>query len=112
MCSLPTSRSSILRAPTVDPTAWRSCTMTRWASYSILSDGNALMGVVCTGAARAAFELALAYAHERKQGGVPIIRHQSVAYRLFHMYRKVEAARALSRRALIYNYTQPVPAMH
>ncbi len=81
------------------------------ASYSILSDGNALMGVVFTGAARAAFELALAYAHERKQGGVPIIRHQSVAYRLFHMYRKVEAARALSRRALIYNYTQPVPAM-
>src|SRR6266849_4611061 len=58
------------------------------------------------------FELALAYAHERKQGGVPIIRHQSVAYRLFHMYRKVEAARALSRRALIYNYTQPEPAIH
>src|SRR5437588_6836670 len=80
------------------------------ASYSILPDGNAIMGVVFTGAARAAFELALAYAHERKQGGVPIIRHQSVAYRLFHMYRKVEAARALARRALIYNYTQVVRA--
>ena len=79
---------------------------------STLSDGNAIMGVVFTGAARAAFELALDYAHVRKQGGVPIIRHQSVAYRLFHMYRKVEAARALSRRALIYNYTQPEPAMH
>ena len=82
------------------------------AFYSILSDGNAVMGVVFTGTARAAFELALAYAHERKQGRVPIIGHQSVAYRLFHMYRKVEAARALSRRALVYNYTQPVPAMH
>jgi acyl-CoA dehydrogenase len=82
------------------------------ASYSILSDGNAIMGVVFTGAARAVFELALAYAHERKQGGMPIIRHQSAAYRLFHMYRKVEAARALSRRVLIYNYTRPVPAMH
>ena len=55
------------------------------ASYSILSDGNAIMGVVFTGTARAAFELALAYAHERKQGGVPIIRHQNVAYRLLHM---------------------------
>jgi acyl-CoA dehydrogenase len=81
------------------------------ASYSILCDGNAIMGVVFTGAARAAFELALAYAHERKQGGVPIIRHQSVAYRLFHMYRKVEAARALSRRALIYNYTTAEPTI-
>ncbi len=82
------------------------------ACYSTLSDGNAIMGVVFTGAARAAFELALGYAHQRKQGGVPIIRHQSVAQRLFHMYRKVEAARALSRRALAYNYTQSEPAMH
>jgi acyl-CoA dehydrogenase len=82
------------------------------ACYSILSDGNSLMGVVFTGSARAAFELALAYAHERKQGGVPIIRHQSVAYRLFHMFRKVEAARALSRRVMLYNYTQLEPAIH
>lgn len=82
------------------------------ACYSTLSDGNAIMGAIFTGAARAAFELALGYAHERKQGGLPIIRHQSVAHRLFHMFRKVEAARALSRRALIYNYTQPEPAMH
>jgi acyl-CoA dehydrogenase len=84
----------------------------RRACHSTLSDGNAIMGVIFTGAARAAFQLALDYAHVRKQGGVPIIRHQSVAYRLFHMYRKVEAARALSRRALIYNYTQPEPVMH
>ncbi|MEU7905661.1 acyl-CoA dehydrogenase family protein [Actinoplanes sp. NPDC049118] len=82
------------------------------ACYSTLSDGNAIMAVTFTGAARAAFELALGFAHERRQGGVPIIRHQNVAYRLFHMYRKVEAARALSRRALVYNYTQPEPAMH
>jgi acyl-CoA dehydrogenase len=44
-------------------------------------------------------------------GGVPIAAHQSVAYRLFHMYRKVEAARALARRAMLYNFTQPVPAL-
>ena len=56
-------------------------------------------------------ELALDYARERRQGGVPIAAHQNVAYRLFHMYRKVEAARALARRAMLYNFTQPVPAL-
>jgi acyl-CoA dehydrogenase len=42
---------------------------------------------------------------------VPIAAHQSVAYRLFHMYREVEAARALARRAMLYNFTQRVPAL-
>jgi len=81
------------------------------AAYQVLSIGNACMGAIFVGTARAAYELALAYAHERKQGGVPIAAHQSVAYRLFHMYRKVEAARALARRAMLYNFTQPVPAL-
>jgi len=81
------------------------------AAYQVLSIGNACMGAIFVGTARAAYELALAYARERKQGGVPIVRHQNVAYRLFHMYRKVEAARALARRAMLYNFTQPVPAL-
>ena len=63
------------------------------------------------GVARAAFEHALAYAHERKQGGVPIVQHQSVRSRLFGMYRKVEAARALARRVVIANATAPQPAL-
>lgn len=73
---------------------------------------NGLMGATFTGVARAAYELALDYAHERKQGGVPIIRHQSVAYRLFHMFRKVEAARALTNRVVHYNFVSPNPALH
>jgi len=81
------------------------------AAYQVLSIGNSCMGAIFVGTARAAYELALAYAHERKQGGVPIITHQNVAYRLFHMYRKVEAARALARRAMAYNFIQPVPAL-
>jgi acyl-CoA dehydrogenase len=81
------------------------------AAYQILSIGNACMGAIFAGTARAAYELALDYARERKQGGVPIAAHQSVAYRLFHMYRKVETARALARRAMLYNFTQPVPAL-
>ena len=81
------------------------------AGYQILVLGNACMGAIFAGTARAAYELALDYARERRQGGVPIAAHQSVAYRLFHMYRKVEAARALARRAMLYNFTQPVPAL-
>jgi acyl-CoA dehydrogenase len=81
------------------------------ALYSIHTDVNAVMGATFTGVARAAYDLAYAYVHERKQGGVPIIKHQSVAYRLFHMYRKVEAARALTRRIMEYNMTEPVPAL-
>ena len=81
------------------------------AAYQVLSIGNACMGTIFAGTARAAYELALDYARERRQGGVPIAAHQNVAYRLFHMYRKVEAARALARRATLYNFTQPVPAL-
>src|SRR6266566_1536367 len=81
------------------------------AAYQVLVLGNSCMGAIFVGTARAAYELALDYSRERRQGGVPIAAHQSVAYRLFHMYRKVEAARALARRAMLYNFTQPVPAL-
>ena len=66
---------------------------------------------IFTGVAQAAYDLALDYAHERKQGGVPIIRHQNVAYRLFHMARKVEASRALTRRVALFNNTADTPAL-
>jgi alkylation response protein AidB-like acyl-CoA dehydrogenase len=81
------------------------------AVYIIHTAANGLMGAVFTGVARAAYELALDYAHERKQGGVPIIRHQSVAHRLFHMFRKVEASRALTQRVIHYNFGD-TPALH
>ena len=81
------------------------------AIYAILTEANAIMSSIWTGAARAAYEHAFDYAHTRKQGGVPIIQHQNVRYRLFHMFRKVEAARALARRVVFYNHTMPVPAI-
>ncbi len=81
------------------------------ATYYKLATANAYMGALFTGVARAAYEHALQYAHERKQGGAPIIRHQLVKHRLFHMFRKVEASRALTRRVMAYNFTQPVPAL-
>ena len=68
-----------------------------------LCSANGYMGATFVGCARAALELAIAYAKERIQGGQPIIRHQAVRLRLFEMFRKVEAARSLNRRAVVYN---------
>lgn len=71
--------------------------------YDHLCAGNIWMATTFVGVARAAYEHALAYAHERKQGGVPIIRHQLVQHNLFHMMRRVEAARALARQTARFN---------
>jgi alkylation response protein AidB-like acyl-CoA dehydrogenase len=81
------------------------------AVYAVHTEANMAMGAIWTGTARAAFEIAWEYAHARKQGGAPIYRHQSVAYRLFHMYRRVEAARALVRRVTEFNMLANVPAL-
>jgi acyl-CoA dehydrogenase len=76
-----------------------------------LAEANVHVANMAVGVARAAYEHAHTYAHERKQGGQAIIRHQSVQYRLFHMFRKVEAARALVRRVATYNATAPEAAL-
>ena len=68
-----------------------------------LCSANGFMGSTFVGCARAAFEMALAYAQERVQGGVPIIEHQSVKMKLFEMFRKIEAARSLNRRVVVFN---------
>lgn len=73
------------------------------AVYCIHTEANALMGATFAGLAQAATDLAHDYVHERKQGGVPIIQHQSVKTRLFHLFRKTEMARALTRRVLAFN---------
>jgi alkylation response protein AidB-like acyl-CoA dehydrogenase len=72
-----------------------------------LTQANSGMGSTFVGVAQAAFELALDYAKERVQGGVPIIQHQSVKARLFEMFRKVEAARSLARRVSMNNAVNP-----
>lgn len=73
------------------------------ATRLVLTNANTGMGTLFAGVARSAFELAFEYAHERKQGGVPIIQHQSVKSRIFKMFRQVEAARALNRRVMLAN---------
>jgi alkylation response protein AidB-like acyl-CoA dehydrogenase len=69
----------------------------------MLAHGNGGMAQIFVGVARAAYEHALAYARERVQGGVAIIEHQSVKSRLFKMFAKVEAARAIARRVALFN---------
>lgn len=65
------------------------------------------MSQVFTGVARSAFELALQYCHERKQGGQLLIDHQLTRYRLGDMMRRVELARGVARRSLAYARLSP-----
>ncbi len=76
-----------------------------------LAEANVHVANMAVGMARAAYEHAHAYAHERKAGGQRIVLHQNVKYRLFHMFRKVEAARALVRRVATYNATAAEAAL-
>jgi alkylation response protein AidB-like acyl-CoA dehydrogenase len=73
----------------------------------ILTAANSGMATSFSGLAQAAFDLALDYAKERVQGGVPIIEHQNIKLKLFNMFKKVEAARAYVRRLAAYNSVNP-----
>ena len=77
--------------------------------FGVLTFANMEMGLTFTGLARAAYEHALHYCHERVQGGVPIIEHQSVKLRLFELWQKVETARATARRVATFNYLSEQP---
>ena len=74
-----------------------------------LTFANMEMAATFTGVARSAFELALDYVHERKQGGAAIINHQSVQLRTFELWQKVEAARGLTHRVFNFNYSDNGP---
>ncbi len=76
----------------------------------ILAGANAGMGATFTGVARAAFEEGLSYTRNRVQGGKPICEHQAVQLKLMDMFISVEAARGLSRAAMLYNATTLPPA--
>jgi acyl-CoA dehydrogenase len=72
--------------------------------YGALTFANMEIGCTLGGLARAAFEHALKYVHERRQGGGALIDHQSVRLRIFDVWRKLEACRAMARRVVDYNY--------
>jgi alkylation response protein AidB-like acyl-CoA dehydrogenase len=68
------------------------------------------MSHVAAGLARAAFELALAYVHERSQGGTLLANLQLTQYRLGGIGMKVEAIRAMARH--VANFTKCSPRPH
>lgn len=74
---------------------------------SMWSYAGTHMCQVFVGAARAAFELALAYTHERKQGGALLIDHQMTQLRVGEMLRRLEMARAIARRSLAFARMSP-----
>ena len=69
-----------------------------------LTFAKTLVATAFVGVARAAFDHSWARVHERKQGGVPLIKHQAVRARMFGMWHKLEASRSLVRRALAYHF--------
>lgn len=68
-------------------------------ALSNLEGGRIGVGAQSVGMARAAFELALAYAKEREAFGTPIVEHQAVAFRLADMATQIDAARLMVLRA-------------
>jgi acyl-CoA dehydrogenase len=57
------------------------------------------MGASAVGVARSALEVALAYAHKRKQYGRPIFENQAISSMLADMATEIEAARLLTWKA-------------
>jgi hypothetical protein len=64
-------------------------------ALSNLEGGRIGIGAQAVGIARAAYELALAYAQERKSFGKVIYEHQAVSHRLADMATQILAARLL-----------------
>lgn len=61
----------------------------------VLKESAIEAGATTLGTARAAYEDAYAYAHERVQGGRPIVEHQAVATELADVATELQAARQL-----------------
>ncbi len=87
----------------IDPEAYEAMT------DITLATANGSMGAFLTGVAQAAYEEALNYAKQRVQGGKLLIEHGFIKHKLLHMFKLVEAARALSRSVLVYNLTNSPP---
>lgn len=75
--------------------------------YATLCGTCGIMGIIGTGAARAAYDETLGYVKKRIQGGKPLIEYTHVKMTLFNMLRRVETSRLLARHAFVYNLENP-----
>lgn len=80
-------------------------------SYRVVSEASPLAAIAWLGNARAAYDYTLQYVRQRRKSGIKILNNQSMKIRLFHMFRKIEASRALIRRAIEYNAIADMPAL-
>ena len=69
-----------------------------------LTLANLMMSMCATGLARAAFEEAFNYSHERVVGLKPMKDHYYTKVRMFELFRRVEVCRAVTRRATELNF--------
>jgi acyl-CoA dehydrogenase len=74
------------------------------------ANAGTAMSHIATGLARAAFEMALTYIHERKQGGALLADLQLTQYRIGGIGTKVETIRAMARH--VAHYTKCSPKAH
>jgi acyl-CoA dehydrogenase len=77
-------------------------------AYAWAQAGTAMSHIAC-GLARSAFELALAYVNQRKQGGALLADLQLTQYRIGVLGTKVEAIRAMARHVAHYTRCSPRP---
>ena len=68
-------------------------------AMKILDGGRIGIAAQALGIAAGAYELALAYSHERKAFGKEIYKHQAIAFKLADMALEIEAARLLCLQA-------------
>jgi alkylation response protein AidB-like acyl-CoA dehydrogenase len=64
-----------------------------------LDNGRLSIGAMGLGLAKGAFDMTLRYAKERKTFGVPLVKHQAVAFKLAEMAMRIEAAEGLLYKA-------------
>jgi acyl-CoA dehydrogenase len=72
----------------------------RSGALSTFEATRPIVGIQAVGIARAAFEQSVRYAMERETFGVPIIRHQAIAFKLADMATEIDAARLLCWRGV------------
>ena len=70
-----------------------------------LTLANLCMSMWSTGLARAAYEEAFKYSHERVVGLKPMKDHYYTKIRMFELFRRVEVCRAVTRRATELNFS-------
>jgi alkylation response protein AidB-like acyl-CoA dehydrogenase len=64
-----------------------------------LDNGRLSIGAMGLGLAKGALDLSIRYANERKTFGVPIAKHQAIAFKLAEMATRIEAAESLLYKA-------------